>query len=90
MYDMPAEIDVKADGALRIITLNRPDELNAVNDPLHVGLAKIWEALNEDAGARAAVITGAGRAFSAGGDFNYLDELAQRRSPAPEDDQARP
>ena len=75
MYDMPDEIDVKADGALRIITLNRPDELNAVNDNLHVGLAKIWEALNEDAGARAAVITGAGRAFSAGGDFNYLDEL---------------
>ena len=75
MYDMPDEIDVKADGALRIITLNRPDDLNAVNDNLHVGLAKIWEALNEDTGARAAVITGAGRAFSAGGDFNYLDEL---------------
>ena len=75
MYDMPDEIDVKADGGLRIITLNRPDELNAVNDALHVGLAKIWEALNEDADARAAVITGAGRAFSAGGDFNYLDEL---------------
>ena len=32
MYDMPEEIDVNADGALRIITLNRPDELNAVND----------------------------------------------------------
>ena len=75
MYDMPDEIDVKADGGLRIITLNRPDELNAVNDALHVGLAKIWAALNEDADARAAVITGAGRAFSAGGDFNYLDEL---------------
>jgi enoyl-CoA hydratase/carnithine racemase len=75
MYDMPDEIDVTADGALRIITLNRPDDLNAVNDNLHVGLAKIWEALNEDTGARAAVITGAGRAFSAGGDFNYLDEL---------------
>jgi len=75
MYDMPEEIDVKADGPLRIITLNRPDALNAVNDALHVGLAKIWDALNEDADARAAVITGAGRAFSAGGDFNYLDEL---------------
>jgi enoyl-CoA hydratase/carnithine racemase len=75
MYDMPDEINVEADGPLRIITLNRPDELNAVNDNLHVGLAKIWEALNEDASARAAVITGAGRAFSAGGDFNYLDEL---------------
>ena len=47
MYGMPDEIDVKADGALRIITLNRPDALNAVNDALHVGLAKIWEALNE-------------------------------------------
>ncbi|ODQ85302.1 enoyl-CoA hydratase/isomerase family protein [Mycolicibacterium holsaticum] len=75
MYDMPDEIDVQADGALRIITLNRPDDLNAVNDALHVGLARLWEALNEDADARAAVITGAGRAFSAGGDFNYLDEL---------------
>ncbi|WP_370328983.1 enoyl-CoA hydratase/isomerase family protein [Mycolicibacterium hippocampi] len=75
MYGMPAEIDVRAEGGLRIITLNRPDELNAVNDALHVGLAKVWEALNEDADARAAVITGAGRAFSAGGDFNYLDEL---------------
>jgi len=75
MYGMPEEIDVKADGGLRIITLNRPDELNAVNDALHVGLARIWEELNEDVGAHAAVITGAGRAFSAGGDFNYLDEL---------------
>ncbi|MGE2727374.1 enoyl-CoA hydratase/isomerase family protein [Mycolicibacterium pulveris] len=75
MYDMPNEIDVQADGALRIVTLNRPDDLNAVNDALHVGLARLWDALNEDADARAAVITGAGRAFSAGGDFNYLDEL---------------
>ena len=75
MYGMPTEIEVRAEGPLRVITLNRPDELNAVNDALHVGLASIWEALNEDADARVAVITGAGRAFSAGGDFNYLNEL---------------
>ena len=36
MYDLPPEIDVKADGPLRIITLNRPDSLNSVNDALHV------------------------------------------------------
>jgi enoyl-CoA hydratase/carnithine racemase len=75
MYDMPAEIDVRADGPLRIITLNRPDALNAVNDALHTGLAELWPRLDADRDARAAVLTGAGRAFSAGGDFGYLDEL---------------
>jgi enoyl-CoA hydratase len=74
---MPAEIDVRADGPLRIITLNRPDDLNAVNDNLHVGLARLWQRLTDDPTARAAVITGAGRAFSAGGDFAYLAELAE-------------
>ena len=76
MYDMPTEIDVQADGALRIITLNRPDSLNSVNDNLHVGLARLWQRLTDDPTARAAVITGAGRAFSAGGDFSYLKELS--------------
>ena len=77
MYDMPKEIDVEADGALRIIRLNRPDALNAVDDALHSGLAYLWPRLNEDRWARAAVITGNGRAFSAGGDFGYLDELGR-------------
>ncbi|WP_420750102.1 enoyl-CoA hydratase/isomerase family protein [Rhodococcus sp. O3] len=77
MYDMPEEIDVRADGPLRIITLNRPDALNAVNDDLHHGLAQLWPQLSADRTARAAVITGVGKAFSAGGDFAYLAELAE-------------
>ena len=77
MYDMPPEINVAADGPLRIITLNRPGALNAVNDPLHTGLARLWPRLSEDHDARAAVLTGAGRAFSAGGDFAYLEELSR-------------
>jgi enoyl-CoA hydratase len=77
MYDMPEEIDVQADGSLRIITLNRPEALNAVNDALHTGLARLWPRLSEDRDARAAVITGTGRAFSAGGDFTYLEELSR-------------
>ena len=77
MYDMPPEIDVRADGPLRIITLNRPGALNAVNDPLHTGLARLWPRLSEDHDARAAVLTGSGRAFSAGGDFSYLEELSR-------------
>src|ERR1700736_775371 len=77
MYDMPTEIDVRAEGALRIITLNRPDDLNAVNDNLHVGLARLWQRMTDDPAARAAVLTGSGKAFSAGGDFSYLAELAE-------------
>jgi enoyl-CoA hydratase/carnithine racemase len=76
MYDMPEEIEVRADGPLRIITLNRPESLNAVNDSLHSGLALLWPRLSEDRAARAVVLTGSGRAFSAGGDFAYLAELA--------------
>ncbi|MEX5632620.1 enoyl-CoA hydratase/isomerase family protein [Parafrankia sp. FMc2] len=75
MYDMPEEIEVRAEGPLRIIALNRPDDLNAVNHDLHNGLAKLWPRLNDDREVRAVVLTGNGRAFSAGGDFEYLNVL---------------
>jgi enoyl-CoA hydratase/carnithine racemase len=75
VYDLPAEIDVREDGPLRIITLNRPEALNAVNDAVHTGLARLWPRLSEDHEARAAVLTGSGRAFCAGGDLGYLAEL---------------
>lgn len=77
MYDLPDVIDVQSDGPIRIITLNRPDALNAVNDDLHTGLARLWPRLGDDREARVAVLTGAGKAFSAGGDFAYLAELSR-------------
>ncbi len=76
-YDVPDEIQVTSDGPVRLITLNRPDDLNATNHVLHQGLAELWPQLDADVDARAAVLTGAGRAFSAGGDFAYIDELTQ-------------
>jgi len=76
-YDLPDEIQVEADGPVRIIRLNRPDDLNATNHVLHRGMAEVWPQLDADLDARVAVITGNGRAFSAGGDFNYLDELTK-------------
>jgi enoyl-CoA hydratase/carnithine racemase len=76
-YDLPDEVQIKADGPIRIITLNRPDDLNATNHVLHSGLAALWPQLDEDADARVAVLTGAGRAFSAGGDFGYISELVE-------------
>jgi enoyl-CoA hydratase/carnithine racemase len=75
-YDLPDELTVTSDGAVRVITLNRPDRLNATNHELHAGLAALFPQLDADPEARVAVLTGAGRAFSAGGDFGYLDQLA--------------
>jgi enoyl-CoA hydratase len=75
MYDVPDEITVEADGPIRIVRLNRPDDLNAVNHSLHEGLADLFPQITADPDARAVVITGNGRAFSAGGDFAYLQEL---------------
>jgi enoyl-CoA hydratase/carnithine racemase len=76
-YDLPAEIQVEVDGPIRVITLNRPDHLNATNHVLHAGLAALFPQLDADDEARVAVLTGAGRAFSAGGDFEYIDELSR-------------
>ena len=80
MYDVPDEIVVEADGPIRIVRLNRPDDLNAVNHELHEGLAGLFPQISLDTEARAVVLTGNGRAFSAGGDFNYLRELADDRA----------
>jgi enoyl-CoA hydratase/carnithine racemase len=74
MYDVPEEIVVEADGPIRIVRLNRPDELNAVNHALHDGLADLWSQIDRDRDARAVVLTGNGRAFSAGGDFSFIQE----------------
>lgn len=71
-YEVPEEIVVEADGAVRIVRLNRPDALNAANHALHRGLADLWPQVDADAEARVVVLTGAGRAFSAGGDLDYI------------------
>ncbi|MFF6989220.1 enoyl-CoA hydratase-related protein [Streptomyces sp. NPDC010273] len=65
-------LTVAADGDVRIVTLNRPDRLNGVSEELHRRLSEVWRELADDTKARAVVLTGAGRAFSAGGDFDHL------------------
>jgi enoyl-CoA hydratase len=76
-YDLPDCLQVEADGPIRIVRLNRPEQLNATNRELHAGLAALFPQLDADEDARVAVITGNGRAFSAGGDFTYIDELTK-------------
>jgi enoyl-CoA hydratase len=76
-YDVPDELDIVIDGPVRVVRLNRPDHLNATNHELHRGLAALFPQIDADVEARAVVLTGNGKAFSAGGDFTYLDELTR-------------
>jgi enoyl-CoA hydratase len=74
---LPEELRIEADGPVRIVTLNRPDHLNATNAVLHKALSLVWRELQEDAEARVVILTGAGKAFSAGGDFHFMTKLQQ-------------
>jgi len=69
------ELLIEAKDAVRVVTLNRPEALNATNEALHVALQSVWQYLANDLDARAVVLTGAGRAFSSGGDFQHFVEL---------------
>jgi enoyl-CoA hydratase/carnithine racemase len=79
-YRLTDELQVDDDGPVRIVRMNRPEQLNATNHGLHQGLAELFPQIDADPGARAVVLTGNGRAFSAGGDFTYLDELTRDES----------
>ena len=63
----------KKDG-IAVLTINRPESLNSTNFRLHYELSKIWLDVADDPEVKVAVITGAGRAFSAGGDFDVVEK----------------
>jgi len=66
------KFDHKPNGVL-VITINRPEVMNATNGRLHWELTKIWGVVTDDAKTKVAVITGAGdQAFSAGGDLEWV------------------
>ncbi len=74
-YDLPPSLQIERDDTVLVVRLNRPEQLNATDHELHQGLAELWPQIDADPDVRAVVITGNGRAFSAGGDFSYIDEL---------------
>lgn len=62
-------LHVGQDGHVRVITLNRPDRLNALSHGLLVDLHRALADADRDTGTRAIMLTGAGRAFSSGADL---------------------
>ena len=87
-------IRYEVEDRIATITLNRPDQLNAVNLPMIRELAAAWAAVESDDAVWIAIVTGAGRAFCSGADVSkvpddgrvpydepYLSTLAQWEAP---------
>ena len=70
----PDDILLSRDGTVATITLNRPDALNGITPAMLHGLGGILADLADDADAHVVVLTGAGRAFSAGVDLKALGD----------------
>ncbi|MGB3733817.1 MAG: enoyl-CoA hydratase-related protein [Ilumatobacter sp.] len=73
-------IGIERSGHVLTVTIDHPDSaMNAVDETLHHDLAELFRTLKQESDARAIVLTGSGRAFSAGGDMGWFPKL---RDPA--------
>ena len=72
------QIKVAEDNGIVTITLNRPERLNAFVGHMRRDLAETLEEAGSDPQVRVVIITGAGRAFCAGGDVHFMAELVER------------
>jgi enoyl-CoA hydratase len=66
----------RRDNGVLLITLDRPEKYNAADEQMHGELARVWNDVDADPETRVAVITGAGKAFSAGGDLGMVERMA--------------
>ena len=79
-YRLPPSLAVERDGPVVLVTMNRPAAMNAADAEMHRALAEVWAQIAADPQADVVVLTGAGPAFSAGGDFDAM--VASQRDEA--------
>ncbi len=80
LFDDYQAILFKRRGRVLEVTLNRPDKLNATDAVLHSELARVFADINNDPDSDVVVLTGAGRAFSAGGDIGWMQEMIDQEN----------
>jgi enoyl-CoA hydratase/carnithine racemase len=78
----PESVLIESSGAIRIVTLNRPEKLNAADLKMQYRVPECLNTIRADSEARVLIITGAGRAFSSGADRSVV---SRRYAPAEED-----
>lgn len=80
-YDQYQDLDFeRREHGVLLMTINRPDKLNATDNRLHRDLSRVWLDVSDDPETRVVVVTGAGRAFSAGGDLEMVDRQVKNYS----------
>ena len=77
-YQKYSQLTVAIESRVGTITLNRPDRLNAVNGVLLSELAHIFRDVEADSNIDIIILTGAGKAFSAGGDLEWMQDAIDR------------
>jgi enoyl-CoA hydratase/carnithine racemase len=78
------------DDGVATMTLNRPERRNALNAALQRALAEGWKRVAADTSVRVLIVTGAGRAFCAGGDLAELNHSARNGTPRPDGPARKP
>lgn len=71
-YSKYSKMIVQISTRIATVTMNRPETLNAVDERMHEELARIFIDLNDDPDIDVVILTGAGRAFSSGGDIGWM------------------
>lgn len=82
---MSEAVEISRHGAVAVITLNDPKALNALSPEVKAGLQDAVPKVANDPGVRAIVLTGAGKAFCAGGDIRAMTNVEGRKAPAVRD-----
>src|SRR5258708_19556551 len=80
-YSLYGGVLVAGQDKVLTITLNSPETLNAFTGPMHSSMSRIWDDVNDDPDVHVVVLTGAGRAFSAGGNVIAMQQKIDQPHP---------
>ncbi len=73
-YSVYEDLLIENDDGVMTITLNAPENLNAFTPGMHLAMSRIWSDVHDDEEVDVVVLTGAGRAFSAGGNVIAMQQ----------------
>lgn len=73
----PGLLFERQDNGILLMTINRPEHMNATDAPLHNALSRVWLDIDDDPEVRVVVVTGSGDSFSAGGDLDWIETMIQ-------------